>query len=63
MLPDVAPISVRVLSVREKVVEVHEGIQNHYRALGDPMPSELPYRSKALFVFQKNDDVDLCFFG
>lgn len=59
--PDTPPICVRVLSTRDKAVEVREGIRHYYA--DDPIPDKLPYRAKALFVFQKNEDIDICFFG
>ena len=61
--PDTPPVIVRVLSIRDKAVEVREGMQSYYGDSESPMPSELPYKAKAFFVFQKYDDVEICFFG
>lgn len=62
MRADTPPVTVRVLNVRDKAVEVRPGIRAHY-AGSDPLPPTLPYRTKAFFVFQRIDDYDVCFFG
>ncbi len=61
--PGTNPVTVRVLSARDKAVEVREGMVQYYADSDTPFPSELPYKAKAFFVFQRNEDVDVCFFG
>eukprot|EP00041_Stephanoeca_diplocostata_P038119 m.1478164 g.1478164 ORF g.1478164 m.1478164 type:complete len:2116 (+) comp25164_c0_seq4:202-6549(+) len=56
-------ITVRVVSIRDKTVTVGEGMKSYYADAADPYPSEFKYRTKALFVWQKQDGVDVCFFG
>lgn len=56
------PVFVRVLSIRDKAVEVRPGMRAYYAA-SDPMPDSLPYKTKAFFVFQRIDECDVCFFG
>ncbi len=64
MLPAGAgPIHVRVLSIRDKTVQVRDGMKNYYAESDNPMPAELPYKAKAVFVFQGVEGVDVCFFG
>ena len=30
---------------------------------GSDFPSQFPYRTKAMFVFEEIDGIDVCFFG
>ena len=60
--PDTPPVMVRVLSIRDKAVEVRAGVRAHY-ADSAPLPETLPYKAKAVYVFQRIDEVDVCFFG
>ncbi len=63
MGPEFTDVSVRVLSIREKEVETRSKIMEYYALSESPFPASFPYKSKAIFVFQKQDDQDLCFFG
>lgn len=56
-------LTVRVVSIRDKTVTVGEGMKSYYADADEPYPSEFKYRTKAMFVWQKQDDVDVCFFG
>ena len=56
-------ITVRVVCIRNKTIGVSENLTKHYADAGTPFPDKFEYRHKALFVYQKQDDVDLCFFG
>lgn len=58
-----AEVTVRVVSIRDKSVNIQEGMQSYYKEDANPLPKSMKYKSKALFVFQKQDDVDVCFFG
>lgn len=60
---DAGELSVRVLSVRDKQVDVKEGMAKYYADRGDHIPTALPYKAKALFVFQRVSSADVCFFG
>jgi E1A/CREB-binding protein len=56
-------VTVRVVSIREKTMTVQEGMREYYKDAEEPLPKEFPFRSKAMFVFQKQDGVDVCFFA
>ena len=61
--PKLQDISVRSVSMRSKSVSVCENMKQYYADADDPFPSEFAYRSKALFVFQKQENDEVCFFG
>ena len=56
-------VTVRVLSCREKITRVKEDMREYLKGEELDLPDELPYRAKAIFLFQKVDGVDVCFFG
>lgn len=62
------PVVVRVVNIRNKTFGANKETLEFYQAKGEPFPNELTYRSKALFVFQKQGGQkrqahDVCFFG
>ena len=60
----VGEITIRVVSIRDKDVEVKDGIREYYEQSPDgPFPTKLPYKAKCLFMWQKLDGVDVCFYG
>ena len=59
----VGQVVVRVVNIRNKTFSVNKDTLEYYQAKGEAFPSELGYRSKALFVFQKQKNYDMCFFG
>ena len=54
---------VRVVCVRNKAFAAKEGISKYFRQRKEHFPSSFPYKSKAVFVFQRSKGRDLCFFG
>lgn len=56
-------VSVRVLSCRDKITRVKEDLREYLREQDLELPDELPYKAKAIFLFQKVDGIDVCFFG
>ncbi len=62
-LPNVGEVTVRVLSCREKICRVKEDLVEYMKEQELEFPDELPYKAKAIFLFQKIDNVDVCFFG
>jgi hypothetical protein len=59
----VGRVVVRVVNIRNKTFNVNKETLEYYQEKGEPFPNELCYRSKALFVFQKQKGYDVCFFG
>ncbi|XP_071570940.1 CREB-binding protein-like [Temnothorax nylanderi] len=55
-------VAIRVLDSRNKIFKVKPNMYSRFVRNGD-MSSEFPYRSKAIFAFQKVDGNDVCFFG
>ena len=53
-------ITVRVVSSSSKTIETKPGMREKYAG---EFPMEMPYRTKAMFVFEEIDGVDVCFFG
>ncbi|KAF5906320.1 histone acetyltransferase, partial [Clarias magur] len=60
--PESGEITIRVVHVSDKVVEVKPGMKSRFVDSGE-MPESFPYRSKALFAFEDIDGADVCFFG
>jgi len=57
-------VTVRVVSIRNKEVPVSENLLQHYKDdENGAFPAKFGYKSKALFVYQKYNGEDLCFFG
>uniref|UniRef100_A0A672T2D8 histone acetyltransferase n=1 Tax=Sinocyclocheilus grahami TaxID=75366 RepID=A0A672T2D8_SINGR len=61
-LPESGDVTVRVVHVSDKVVEVKPGMKSRFVDSGE-MSESFPYRTKALFAFQDIDGTDVCFFG
>jgi E1A/CREB-binding protein len=59
----VGEVTVRILSCRDKLTRVKPELVEYLKEEGYTMPEELPYRGKAVFLFQKLDGIDVCFFG
>lgn len=57
---EAGPITIRVVSSSDKTLETRMLMKERY--LGE-FPEQFPYRSKAMFVFEEIDGVDVCFFG
>ena len=53
-------ITIRVVSSSSKTIETKLGMREKYAG---EFPVEMPYRTKAMFVFEDIDGVDVCFFG
>lgn len=53
-------ITIRVVSSSSKIIETKLGMREKYAG---EFPLEMPYRTKAMFVFEEIDGVDVCFFG
>ncbi|KAM9463213.1 histone acetyltransferase p300 isoform 2-T2 [Clarias gariepinus] len=60
--PECGEITIRVVHVSDKVVEVKPGMKSRFVDSGE-MPESFPYRSKALFAFEDINGADVCFFG
>ncbi|RVE69195.1 hypothetical protein OJAV_G00075480 [Oryzias javanicus] len=55
-------VTIRVVHVSDKVVEVKPGMKSRFVDSGE-MAESFPYRMKALFAFEDIDGADVCFFG
>ncbi|TKS91650.1 CREB-binding protein [Collichthys lucidus] len=55
-------VTIRVVHVSDKVVEVKPGMKSRFVDSGE-MSESFPYRMKALFAFEDIDGADVCFFG
>ena len=53
-------IKIRVVSSSEKLLEIKPLLKEKF---GDEIQDRLPYRTKAMFVFEEIDGTDVCFFG
>ncbi|KAM4535424.1 histone acetyltransferase p300 isoform 2-T2 [Fundulus diaphanus] len=60
--PESGEVTVRVVHVSDKVVEVKPGMKSRFVDNGE-MAESFPYRMKALFAFEDIDGADVCFFG
>uniref|UniRef100_A0A8C1PY26 histone acetyltransferase n=1 Tax=Cyprinus carpio TaxID=7962 RepID=A0A8C1PY26_CYPCA len=60
--PETGEVTIRVVHVSDKVVEVKPGMKSRFVDSGE-MAESFPYRTKALFAFEEVDGVDVCFFG
>ncbi|KPP67812.1 hypothetical protein Z043_113555, partial [Scleropages formosus] len=60
--PESGEVTIRVVHVSDKVVEVKPGMKARFVDSGE-MAESFPYRSKALFAFEDIDGADVCFFG
>ena len=53
-------VTIRVVSSSDKMLETRMLMKERF---GTDFPSQFPYRTKAMFAFEKIDGVDVCFFG
>ena len=53
-------ITIRVVSSSDKTLETRMLMKERF---GSDFPSQFPYRTKVMFVFEEIDGVDVCFFG
>ncbi|KAF0032436.1 hypothetical protein F2P81_014726 [Scophthalmus maximus] len=60
--PESGDITIRVVHVSDRVVEVKPGMKSRFVDSGE-MAESFPYRMKALFAFEDIDGADVCFFG
>ncbi|XP_028840880.1 histone acetyltransferase p300 isoform X2 [Denticeps clupeoides] len=60
--PESGDVTIRVVHVSDKVVEVKPGMKARFVDSGE-MAESFPYRTKALFAFEDIDGADVCFFG
>uniref|UniRef100_A0A672M223 histone acetyltransferase n=1 Tax=Sinocyclocheilus grahami TaxID=75366 RepID=A0A672M223_SINGR len=60
--PETGDVTIRVVHVSDKVVEVKPGMKSRFVDSGE-MSESFPYRTKALFAFEDIDGTDVCFFG
>jgi hypothetical protein len=60
-------VTVRVASMKDKELATQELMKGYYKDDEKPYPAIFKYRSKALFVYQKQKigdlEIDVCFFG
>ncbi|XP_022538658.2 histone acetyltransferase p300 isoform X1 [Astyanax mexicanus] len=60
--PESGEVTIRVVHVSDKMVEVKPGMKSRFVDSGE-MAESFPYRTKAMFAFEDIDGVDVCFFG
>ncbi|KAI3360110.1 hypothetical protein L3Q82_014425 [Scortum barcoo] len=60
--PESGEVTIRVVHVSDRVVEVKPGMKSRFVDSGE-MSESFPYRMKALFAFEDIDGADVCFFG
>ncbi|KAF5888881.1 histone acetyltransferase [Clarias magur] len=60
--PETGDVTIRVVHVSDKMVEVKPGMKSRFVDNGE-MAESFPYRTKALFAFEDINGVDVCFFG
>uniref|UniRef100_A0A1A8LDQ4 histone acetyltransferase n=1 Tax=Nothobranchius pienaari TaxID=704102 RepID=A0A1A8LDQ4_9TELE len=60
--PESGEVTIRVVHVSDKVVEVKPGMKSRFVDSGE-MAESFPYRMKALFAFEDIDGAEVCFFG
>ncbi|XP_051987706.1 histone acetyltransferase p300-like isoform X2 [Xyrauchen texanus] len=60
--PEIGDVTIRVVHISDKVVEVKPGMKSRFVDSGE-MSESFPYRTKALFAFEDIDGTDVCFFG
>ena len=53
-------ITIRVVSSSDKTLETRMLMKERFAS---DFPAQFPYRTKAMFVFEEIDGVDVCFFG
>ena len=53
-------VTIRVVSSSDKTLDTRTLMKDRFQ--GD-FPDSFPYRTKAMFVFEEIDGVDVCFFG
>ncbi|XP_019862925.1 PREDICTED: CREB-binding protein-like isoform X2 [Amphimedon queenslandica] len=54
-----AEVTIRVVSSSNKLLDTRLGMMDRFSYF----PSQFPYRTKALFVFEEIDGAEVCFFG
>jgi len=59
---DAGDVNIRVVFSGDKHVEVKPGMFKRYVEPGE-MLNNFPYRARAMFAFEEQDGVDVCFFG
>ena len=57
---DTGEITIRVVSSGDKTLETRTNMRERFRGM---FPTQFPYRTKAIFAFQKIDGAGICFFG
>ncbi|XP_068610300.1 histone acetyltransferase p300 [Brachionichthys hirsutus] len=60
--PESGEVTIRIVHVSDKVVEVKPGMKSRFVDSGE-MSESFPYRTKALFAFEDIDGAEVCFFG
>ncbi|XP_062873052.1 histone acetyltransferase p300 isoform X2 [Trichomycterus rosablanca] len=60
--PEAGEVTIRVVHVSDKTVEVKPGMKSRFVDSGE-MAESFPYRTKAMFAFEDINGVDVCFFG
>merc|ERR1719320_1493787 len=59
---DAGDVHIRVVFSWGQQVEVKPGMKHRYVDTGE-MLNDFPYRARAMFAFEEQDGVDVCFFG
>ena len=57
---DAGEITIRIVSSSDKILETRPQMRERF---GGDFPSQFPFRTKAMFVFEEIDGEEVCFFG
>lgn len=57
---DAGDVTIRVVSSSDKILDTRTLMRERYTG---EFPEQFPFRTKAMFVFEEIDGVDVCFFG
>lgn len=57
---DAHEVTIRIVSSSDKILDARMLMKERFQ---EEFPNQFPYRTKAMFVFEEIDGVDVCFFG